>query len=144
MVLVLHLMGFFAIIIPLWIMAPRASGDIVLLEFTNSGSWSSTGLSAMIGLIAPMAVLVGYDCSVHMCKSQSHTQTNTYLTSFYSRRNQRCFRHPPARDHGIRPPQCHPRVGKLEDRDASRPIQVTLLKTTVSPWRKYCQRQRIF
>lgn len=47
-------------------MAPRRSTHDALLNFTNEGGWSSTGLSAMIGLLAPMAVLVGYDCSVHM------------------------------------------------------------------------------
>lgn len=69
MLLVLHILGLFAIIIPLWAMAPRGRAEVVLLEFTNFGGWSSTGLSAMIGLLAPMAVLVGYDCSVHMCES---------------------------------------------------------------------------
>jgi choline transport protein len=68
-VLILHILGFFAIIIPLWVMAPRAKASDVLLEFTNFGGWSSTGLSSMIGLLAPTAVLIGYDCSVHMCKS---------------------------------------------------------------------------
>ncbi len=66
-VLILHLAGIFAIIIPLWVMAPRAHPS-VLLEFTNNGGWSTTGLSAMVGLTAPMSVLIGYDCSVHMCK----------------------------------------------------------------------------
>ncbi|KAH8809152.1 amino acid/polyamine transporter I [Xylogone sp. PMI_703] len=64
-VLVLHLAGFLAIIIPLWIMGPRAQAHI-LLEFTNNGGWSSKGLSAMIGLVTPISVLNGYDCSVHM------------------------------------------------------------------------------
>jgi choline transport protein len=66
MVLILHVVGFFAIIIPLWVMAPRASADVALLTFTNNGGWSSVGLSSMIGLLAPVAVLIGYDCSVHM------------------------------------------------------------------------------
>lgn len=66
--LVLHISGFFTIILPLWIMGPRARADVVLLEFVNNGGWPTVGLSAMIGLLAPMAVLVGYDCSVHMCK----------------------------------------------------------------------------
>lgn len=65
-VLLLHLSGFFAIIIPLWIMAPRARPEVVLLQFTNNGGWSSLGLSSLIGLTAPMSVLIGYDCSVHM------------------------------------------------------------------------------
>jgi choline transport protein len=67
-VLILHLVGFFAIIIPLWVMAPRADPQ-VLLDFSNNGGWSSTGLSAMIGLTSPLSVLIGYDCSVHMCKA---------------------------------------------------------------------------
>jgi len=66
-VLILHLAGIFVIIIPLWVMAPRAHPH-VLVEFTNFGGWSSLGLSAMIGLTTPMSVLIGYDCSVHMCK----------------------------------------------------------------------------
>jgi len=75
MVLILHILGFFAIIIPLWVMAPRGKPEVVLLEFANYGGWSSTGLSSMIGLLAPTAVLIGYDCSVHMCKS---TITNSF------------------------------------------------------------------
>lgn len=68
MVLILHLAGFFAIIIPLWIMAPRAPAHVALLEFSNNGGWPTTGLSAMIGLTTPLTALMGYDCSVHMCK----------------------------------------------------------------------------
>ncbi|KAF1956444.1 amino acid transporter-like protein [Byssothecium circinans] len=64
--LAVHISGFLAIIITLWVMAPRRSAADALLNFTNEGGWSSTGLSSMIGLLAPMAVLVGYDCSVHM------------------------------------------------------------------------------
>ncbi|KAK6376338.1 hypothetical protein LTS17_006933 [Exophiala oligosperma] len=66
MILILHVVGWFAIVITLWVMAPRADAHTALLEFTNNGGWSSDGLSAMIGLLAPMAVLIGYDCSVHM------------------------------------------------------------------------------
>jgi choline transport protein len=69
-VLILHLAGFFAIIIPLWVMAPRAHPHI-LLEFSNNGGWSTTGVSAMIGLTTPLSVLIGYDCSAHMCKGYS-------------------------------------------------------------------------
>lgn len=65
-VLFLHLCGLFAIIIPLWVMAPRAPAHETLLEFQNNGGWDSTGLSAMIGLTTPLSVIVGYDCSVHM------------------------------------------------------------------------------
>lgn len=64
--MVVHIGGLLAIIITLWATAPRRTAADALLNFTNGGGWSSTGLSSMIGLIAPTAVLVGYDCSVHM------------------------------------------------------------------------------
>jgi len=68
-VLILHVLGFFAIMIPLWVTGPRGNAHDTLLVFTNNGGWSSTGLSSMIGLTAPMSVLIGYDCAVHMCRS---------------------------------------------------------------------------
>lgn len=75
-VLILHLAGLLAIIVPLWVMAPRAHPHI-LFEFSNNGGWSSTGLSAMIGLTSPLSVLIGYDCSVHMCKPSLVSATET-------------------------------------------------------------------
>ena len=82
MVLILHILGFFAIIIPLWVMAPRSNASDALLNFTNNGGWPTKGLSAMIGLLAPMAVLVGYDCSVHMCKLRISLPSTKTLTPF--------------------------------------------------------------
>lgn len=64
--LVIHFVGFFAIFIPLWVLAPKNSTEMALFTFTNNGGWSSLGLSAMIGLTAPVSSLIGYDCSVHM------------------------------------------------------------------------------
>lgn len=52
----------------LWVMAPRAPAHTALLDFINNGGWSTKGLSAMVGLVTPLNVLIGYDCSVHMCK----------------------------------------------------------------------------
>ena len=64
--LVLHLIGIFAIAIPLLVTAPIGGARETILNFTNHGNWPSTGLSAMVGLPLPVALLVGYDCSVHM------------------------------------------------------------------------------
>ncbi|RMZ75467.1 hypothetical protein DV738_g5440, partial [Chaetothyriales sp. CBS 135597] len=66
--LVLHLAGIFAIVIPLWVMGPRGNPREVLLEFTSIGGWESTGLATMIGLPAMIAMLYGYDCVVHMAE----------------------------------------------------------------------------
>lgn len=51
---VVHLVGFFAVIIPLWVLSDRAPPSDALLTFTNGGGWPTTGLSAMIGLLSPM------------------------------------------------------------------------------------------
>ena len=68
LVLVLHVTGLFAIIIPLWVTAPIGNAHETLLVFTNDGGWPTTGLSALIGMTSIVGTLVGYDCSVHMCK----------------------------------------------------------------------------
>lgn len=68
MILVLHWCGIFAIIIPLWIMAPRTPVNEALFNYQNNGGWPTVGLSAIIGMVTPLNVLIGYDCSVHMCK----------------------------------------------------------------------------
>ena len=70
-VLVIHMMGLFAVIIPLWILSPRATANEALMTFSNAGGWSTKGLSAMIGLLTPMGSLCGFDCAVHMCSYHS-------------------------------------------------------------------------
>lgn len=47
--LILHIAGLFAIVIPLWVMSPRADPHDVIFGFANEGGWSK-GISAMIGL----------------------------------------------------------------------------------------------
>lgn len=39
-ILILHICGVFAIIVPLWVLAPRAPADVALLDYTNIGGWS--------------------------------------------------------------------------------------------------------
>lgn len=66
-ILVVHILGLFAIIIPLLVMAPsRNSGRVALLDFYNGGDWPTTGLATMIGLLTPLGSMLGFDCAVHM------------------------------------------------------------------------------
>jgi choline transport protein len=67
LVLIIHLLGFFAIVIPLWILAPRNSAQAVFTQFSNAGGWSTTGLSVMVGMLSPIYALLGVDSAVHMC-----------------------------------------------------------------------------
>lgn len=68
MILIIHIVGLFAIVIPLWVLAPRNSAKVVFTEFSNGGGWSSTGTSVMIGLSTTITSMIGFDCAVHMCK----------------------------------------------------------------------------
>jgi choline transport protein len=65
-VLIIHLLGFFAVLIPLWVLAPRNSASQVFTEFLNLGGWSSMGLAFMVGLLSPVYTLIGADSAVHM------------------------------------------------------------------------------
>ncbi len=66
MVLIIHVIGFFAVLIPLWLLAPRGDPAKVFTEFVNVGGWSTDGLSFMVGLLAPVYTLIGADSAVHM------------------------------------------------------------------------------
>ncbi|KAL8875393.1 MAG: hypothetical protein Q9205_003305 [Flavoplaca limonia] len=65
-ILILHVVGLFAIIIPLLVMAPKNDARTALLEVTNGGGWSTTGTSFMIGLLTALSSMMGFDCAVHM------------------------------------------------------------------------------
>ncbi|KAI4191057.1 MAG: hypothetical protein L6R41_000372 [Letrouitia leprolyta] len=85
-VLTIHVMGLFAVIVPLWILAPRATANEALLTYTNGGGWPTTGLSSMIGLLTPMGSLLGFDCAVHMSEEvedASRTLPRSIMWSVY-------------------------------------------------------------
>jgi choline transport protein len=66
MVLIIHIVGFFAVLIPLWVLAPRNPAQEVFTEFLNLGGWNSNGLAFMVGLLSPVYTLIGADSAVHM------------------------------------------------------------------------------
>lgn len=65
-ILILHICGFFAILIPLWILAPRNSAESVFTEFTDGGGWGNIGLSCLIGMLSPVFSFIGPDSATHM------------------------------------------------------------------------------
>ncbi|KAM3434969.1 hypothetical protein MY4824_005122 [Beauveria thailandica] len=66
-ILVVHIFGFFCMLVPLWVLAPRTPSRIVWTQF-HDGGWNSTGLSTLIGLITSVLPLLGADASVHMAE----------------------------------------------------------------------------
>jgi choline transport protein len=70
LILVLHVFGFFAIIIPLWVLSPRNSAARVFTEFSDGGGWGSLGTACIVGQICAITSFIGADSAVHMCKLQ--------------------------------------------------------------------------
>jgi choline transport protein len=65
-VLILHIMGFFAIIIPLWVLAPRSNPHDVFTQFANENGWSNAGLASLVGILTPTVAFLGSDAATHM------------------------------------------------------------------------------
>jgi choline transport protein len=57
--LVLHILGFFAILIPLLILGPKGDAHEIFTTFVNLGGWDSQGLSFCIGIMGSVFAFVG-------------------------------------------------------------------------------------
>ncbi|MCJ1237280.1 hypothetical protein MMC14_005265 [Varicellaria rhodocarpa] len=67
-IMILHILGFFAILIPLVYMAPHSSTSFVFKDFINTGGWSSPGTAWLVGLISSNLPFIGYDGPCHMAE----------------------------------------------------------------------------
>ncbi|KAH7554723.1 hypothetical protein BM1_07384 [Bipolaris maydis] len=67
LILVLHILGFFAILIPMVYLGNHSDASI-LTTFVNSGGWSTQTLSFMVGLPSSIFALVGVDSCVHIAE----------------------------------------------------------------------------
>lgn len=68
MILVLHTLGFFAILIPMVHLSDHNSARTVFTDFENSAGWNSNGLAFFVGLISNTLPFIGYDGPAHMGK----------------------------------------------------------------------------
>lgn len=58
-ILIVHTVGFFAIIVPLVYWAPHGSASDIFTVFLNEGGWSTQTLSFFVGIIGPVFSLLG-------------------------------------------------------------------------------------
>ncbi|KAM4066051.1 amino acid permease [Hirsutella rhossiliensis] len=68
MVLVLHIVCFFAVLITLVTLGAHGDAAHVFLEFRNTGAWPTQALSWFVGLLGYVFSFAGVDCSFHMCE----------------------------------------------------------------------------
>ena len=66
MILILHILGFFAILLPLVILGPHAQPAQVFQIFINGGRWPTNGLSFFVGLLGNVYAFFGADGAIHM------------------------------------------------------------------------------
>ncbi|KAF2808667.1 GABA permease-like protein [Mytilinidion resinicola] len=64
--LVVYVCGFLAIIIVLWVLAPRNSAKTTFTQFTNEGGWSTMGLSLMVGQISAIYACICSNAAAYM------------------------------------------------------------------------------
>lgn len=65
-ILIIHCFGFFAILIPLWVLSPTTPASEVFGSIEDRGGWGNNGLACLVGLTGPMMALIGPDSAVHM------------------------------------------------------------------------------
>jgi choline transport protein len=64
-ILFLHVFGFFAVLTPLWVIAPKISAKEAFTSFSNTGGWSSIGAAVVVGQLTAVGSLGGrHDCSI--------------------------------------------------------------------------------
>ncbi|KAL3431346.1 amino acid/polyamine transporter I [Aspergillus tetrazonus] len=67
-ILVIHILGFFGILIPLTYMADHKSKHDVFLDFVNEGGFPTQGLSWFVGMTGCVFAFAGGDAAVHMAE----------------------------------------------------------------------------
>lgn len=65
-IVILHLAGFFAVIIPLWVMGDRSPSGDVFTTFQDNMMWGNIPLSTMVGLTGAAGCFVGVEAGAHM------------------------------------------------------------------------------
>ncbi|KAI1210100.1 amino acid transporter [Annulohypoxylon truncatum] len=76
-VLILHLAGFFGVLVPLVYFAPHNTPAEVFTTFSNNGGWPTQGVAFLVGVPTVASTLTGADCAVHM--SEEVRQANVVV-----------------------------------------------------------------
>ena len=72
MMVVVHVLGFFAVLFPLWLMGELSTADQVFTTIQDNAGWGSNGLACLVGLLGPTVTLVGGDSACHLAEETKH------------------------------------------------------------------------
>ncbi|WPH00004.1 GABA-specific permease [Acrodontium crateriforme] len=68
-------LGFFAITIPLWVLAPKAPAREVFGSFANYGDWASVGAACIVSQTSTASAFFGVDSAAHMSEEVRRAST---------------------------------------------------------------------
>ncbi|PSK34494.1 GABA-specific permease [Elsinoe australis] len=69
---IVHVGGFFFIVVILWVMGPRSDAHTVFTEFDNQSGWPSLGIATLVGITPPVVSLIGADSSCHLSEEMKN------------------------------------------------------------------------
>ncbi|KAM0692694.1 hypothetical protein Q7P36_007249 [Cladosporium allicinum] len=64
--LVVHVFGFIAIVVVLWVMGDKTDPGSIFTEFSDPQGWGSYGVAMLVGSVAGTGSTIGSDSSVHL------------------------------------------------------------------------------
>jgi amino acid transporter len=82
--LIVHVFGFFAVVIVMWVMGPRNSAKVAFTQFTNEGGWSSIGVALMVGQISAIYGSTCSECSANMAEEVRDAGRNVPNAMFWA------------------------------------------------------------
>ncbi|KAJ6028294.1 amino acid transporter [Penicillium herquei] len=74
-ILIIHVFGFFAVLIPLLYLGPRAKASAVFATSYELGGWNDVTLATFIGMKGAVAAFLGTDGAVHMAEEVANSST---------------------------------------------------------------------
>jgi choline transport protein len=66
--LVLHVFGFFAFVVVLWVLGPRSDTTTTWTKFEDPSGWGNTGLATLVGILGPILTLGDPDLAIHLAE----------------------------------------------------------------------------
>uniref|UniRef100_A0A093VBU4 Choline transport protein n=2 Tax=Talaromyces marneffei PM1 TaxID=1077442 RepID=A0A093VBU4_TALMA len=84
LILVLHVIGFFAVLIPLVYMSEHATAQDVFEVWVNDGGWETQGVSFFVGLIGVVFAFAGGDAAVHMAEETQNAPKIVPISIMFS------------------------------------------------------------
>ncbi|PWY63121.1 amino acid permease [Aspergillus eucalypticola CBS 122712] len=71
-ILMIHILGYFGVLIPMTYMSDHKSTEAVFKDFTNGGNLYTDGISFFVGMTGCVFAFAGGDAAVHMAEEVNH------------------------------------------------------------------------